>query len=74
MSQGFVANTPSVSQMHSLRITEKICPEARQDHLLLDRTNLLKLSTVNLEQQNPSVLLAAIMDYIYVEGTKQNGA
>lgn len=63
MSQVFVVNAPSMSQMHSLKVTEKACPG-----------KMLNLSTVHLEQQNPSVLVAAIMDYVYVEGTKQNGA
>lgn len=37
MSQDFVVNTPSMSQMHSLRVTKKVRPEARQDHVLLDK-------------------------------------
>ena len=36
--RGFVVNTASMSYMHSLSITKKVCPEARQGHPLLDKT------------------------------------
>lgn len=66
-----MVNAPSKSQMYSLRVTEKVCPEARQGHLLLDKPKSTGVEHHSSEQQNPSMLLAMIMDYVYVEGTRE---